>query len=289
VASELGCEATRVVRIDAFATNEVYEVETDGQRLVVKASKMPAALQAEVWACARGAAAGCAAPAIRGVGHLPTEDGMSAFVMSRIAGAPIAAGAAAFREVGISLRRLHDVTLPGFGVLAEASWKPRNDFRLEHDSWLSFLRAICTDVRGLADSCVIAATAAHAAAVAIDVYVDRLAAVEVGSLCHGDLKAAHILVGADVLAGVIDWGDAVVGDPLWDIARYAHRADTASLRLLLEGYDPDRTLADELAWRLPLYSALWMLVDWIVDSRLGNRVDAQLESAMSYLATRGVG
>ena len=100
---------------------------------------------------------------------------------------------------------------------------------------MGFLKGILGDARRLADSYAVAAPLAAAAEAAIDAHAAALAAVEVGSLCHGDLKATHILVDADRLAGVIDWGDAAVGDPLWDIARFAHRADAASVSLLLEG------------------------------------------------------
>ncbi len=54
--------------------------------------------------------------------------------------------------------------------------------------------------------------------------------------------------------------------------------------MLLEGYDPDRAMVDDLAWRVPLYGALWMLVDAIVAHRLGRRVEASLEAVMGYLA-----
>jgi Ser/Thr protein kinase RdoA (MazF antagonist) len=209
---------------------------------------------------------------------------MSAFIMRRVAGGPIVAGHPAFHEVGVGLRRLHDVRLPGFGWLAEASWDERGDFSLLHRSWLGFLQGICGDARSLADSYVVAAPVAEAAAAAIDAHATALAVVEGGSLCHGDLKAAHILVDAGRLAGVIDWGDAVVGDPLWDIARFTHRADGGAVSLLLEGYDPERAMVDELAWRVPLYGVLWMLVDAFVAHRLGRRVDASLEAAMGSLA-----
>src|SRR5438094_2910971 len=145
VASELGCEATRVVRVAAFATNAVYEVDADGRRFVVKASRMHDAVRAEAWACARGADAGCATPAILGLGRLGTDDSMSACIMRRVAGGPIVAGHPALPEVGASLRRLHAVRLPGFGWLAEASWDARGDFSLLHSSWLSFLQGICVD------------------------------------------------------------------------------------------------------------------------------------------------
>src|SRR5262247_847938 len=114
VARELGCEATRVVRVDAFATNAVYEFDADGRRFVVKASTLHDALRAEAWACARGADAGCAAPAILAFGRLDTDDSPSAFIMSRVAGQAIVAGHPALHEVGVGLRRLHDVMLPRF-------------------------------------------------------------------------------------------------------------------------------------------------------------------------------
>jgi hypothetical protein len=83
---------------------------------------------------------------------------------------------------------------------------------------------------------------------------------------------------------VIDWGDAVGGDPLWDIARFVQRTDARSVSLLLEGYDPGRVTVDELAWRVPLYGVLWMLVDAIVDHRLRGRVEVPLEAALGLLA-----
>src|SRR5215475_1909949 len=107
-------------------------------------------------------------PAILGRGRLGTEDSMSAFIMRRVAGGPIVAGHPAFPEVGLGLRRLHDVRLPGFGWLAEASWDERGDFSLLHSSWLGFLKGICGDARRLADRYVVAAPVAEAAAAAID-------------------------------------------------------------------------------------------------------------------------
>jgi Ser/Thr protein kinase RdoA (MazF antagonist) len=178
---------------------------------------------------------------------------------------------------------LHEVRLPGFGWLAQASQDERGEPSLEHGSWLSFLRGVLRDARGLRDDYPAAAAVSEAAA-GIDAHVDALAAVEVGSLCHGDLKPAHVLVDGGRLAGVIDWGDAAFGDPLWDIARFAQRVDAGSISTLLEGYDPERALLDELAWRGPLYGALWMLVDASVDHRLGRRADVPLEKALGYLA-----
>ena len=209
---------------------------------------------------------------------------MCAVIMRRVVGQPIAAGHPAFVEVGADLHRLHGVKMAGFGWLAQASWDESGEFTLGHPSWLSFLQTICDDTRALADSYGLAAAVADAATSTITDHAQTLAAVEVGVLCHGDLKPAHILIDEGHLAGVIDWGDSVVADPWWDIARFAHRADAASVSLLRQGYGlPDPANTEELPWRLPLYEALWMLVDAYVAHGLGHRVDAALQEAMNHL------
>jgi hypothetical protein len=163
---------------------------------------------------------------------------MSAFIMSLVDGVPLAGPHPALREVGVRLRQLHEVRMPGFGSFSDASWDDTGRFALRDASWPGFLGDVVGEIRALAGTCAIAGAVAEAGAGALDDRQGALSEIEVGSLCHGDLKVGHVLVDDDRLAGVIDWGDAVVGDPLWDIARFAHRADAASLSLLLEGYDP---------------------------------------------------
>ena len=279
VTNALGFKPTRIARTYAFATNAVYEVDAEGQSLILKASMNRDALRAEAWACARSAEARFPSPEILtevdGIG----STGMSAFVMRRISGESITPGHAAFRELGAAARRLHEVWLPGFGPLAEASWNQQDEFTLPHATWLGFLKSIASDTRRLADHCVLATPVADALEASFEAHAEALSAVA-GSLCHGDLKANHIFVDGDRLVGVIDWGDAVVADPFWELARYAHRGDAQSLLLLLRGYDPEGSMASDAAWRIPLYGVLWLLVDAIVDHRLGSNVDGLIETAM---------
>jgi aminoglycoside phosphotransferase (APT) family kinase protein len=285
VVEHLGCRASALQRVHAFATNAVYKVEAGGHRLVVKASPMHDALRGEVWACGQGLGAGCPVPAVLGFGRLGSSADISAFIMSLVDGLPLAAPHPVLREVGVRLRRLHEVKGPGFGSLSDASWDDTGRFSLQHGSWRGFLEDLVGEIRALAGSYAMAGGVADAAAGALDARREALAAIEVGSLCHGDLKLGHVLVDEGRLAGVIDWGDAAVGDPVWDIARFAHRADASCLSLLLEGYDPGGALVDDLAWRVPLYGALWMLVDTIVEHRLGSRVGGLLLAAMESLTS----
>ena len=285
VVEHLGCQATAVRRVRAFATNAVYKVEAGGRRLVVKASGMHDALRGEVWACGKGLVAGCPVPSVLGFGRLGSGAGMSAFIMNLVDGLPLAGSHPVLREVGVRLRELHEVRVPGFGCLSDASWDDTGGFSLRNDSWRGFLEGVVGEVRALAGSYAVAGAVADAVADTVDARGEALAAVEVGSLCHGDLKVGHVFVDDGRLAGIIDWGDAVVGDPVWDVARFANRADASSLSLLLEGYDPGGVLVDELAWRVPLYGALWQLVDAIVDHRLGGRAHGSLLAAMESLTS----
>lgn len=279
-AAILGSTPTRVERIDAFASNHVFEIDTGGNAYIAKASRLHDALSSEVWACIRGTALG--APRVLAVTRLG-RDGCSVVLMERLPGYPMPADHPAHREVGARLRRLHETKVPGFGWLANAPWNAQGDPAPEHASWLAFIARILDEAHELTRASPLAAAVVQATAAAVARQAEELVAVTHASLCHGDLKAAHLLCENARLSGVIDWGDAVLADPLWDLARFAHRADAGSTRLMIEGYRPDRSTADALDRRIPLYGALWNLVDATVDLRLGLSVDATVSAARRAL------
>lgn len=79
-------------------------------------------------------------------------------------------------------------------------------------------------------------------AAALDVLETRFA-VDAGerkalrALVHGDIAGAHLLVDADgALAGVIDFGDAIVGDPALDFAGLLNDAPRSFLERVLAHY-----------------------------------------------------
>lgn len=78
---------------------------------------------------------------------------------------------------------------------------------------------------------------------------------------HGDLQPAHVFVTDDnKVAGVIDWGDAGVGDPHYDLAVLTV-GHTERLEALIAGYDADvdvERIRGYWSWRR-LGSVRWMI------------------------------
>lgn len=90
------------------------------------------------------------------------------------------------------------------------------------------------------------------------------------SILHADLSPGHVLVDPETreLTGIIDWGDAVVGDPARDFIFMYEDWGTAFLQAALGGYTDDPAgaarlhvavlrhwLADQLDWTLSAWSA----------------------------------
>ncbi|HEY5070537.1 MAG TPA: aminoglycoside phosphotransferase family protein [Caulobacteraceae bacterium] len=100
----------------------------------------------------------------------------------------------------------------------------------------------------------------------MDRFYDQLAAAKPPPrelLIHGDVTDDHLLLaaGGERLAGLIDFGDACVGDPAYDLAYFfAYGEDTA--RHLVARYDPpgaDRTILDRARRQFTRYciDQLW--------------------------------
>jgi aminoglycoside phosphotransferase (APT) family kinase protein len=119
------------------------------------------------------------------------------------ASASAAAPPAAWTAAGALARRVHDASPPA-GL---RSW-----FALEGlASWIDSMRDWL-----LQETCIAPGLVSARAAFAHE-HLDHRAVELV--FTHGDLQAEHVLVGDHgTIAGVIDWGDAGLGDPLYDLA-----------------------------------------------------------------------
>jgi aminoglycoside phosphotransferase (APT) family kinase protein len=83
--------------------------------------------------------------------------------------------------------------------------------------------------------------------------------------CHNDVRDDHVFVGGDGrVTGLIDWGDAVLGDPSLDLATVSTDFGDAVLARLVAAYDAPlapgweervrfvarRRMVEDLAWRV---------------------------------------
>lgn len=129
-------------------------------------------------------------------------------------------GASVARQLGQVMRRVHALPPP-----AGRTW--------ERD-WLGHLRARCAGQhreRGMLPEHLVEQIPAYLAEPS-----------EVRRVVHADLHAHHVFVDGGRLIGVIDWGDAFLADPYYDLPALhllTFRGDKNLLRAFLDGYGWD--------------------------------------------------
>jgi aminoglycoside phosphotransferase (APT) family kinase protein len=98
---------------------------------------------------------------------------------------------------------LHALPVAAFGTALEAAGQARNDFSL--DAYLAMMRQWIADARldGLVPG--------------LDWLLTQRPAAVPPVICHGDLHPFNILVVADRITGVIDWGGVAIADPALDL------------------------------------------------------------------------
>lgn len=118
-----------------------------------------------------------------------------------------------------SLRALRDLRLPGVGF---GSFNGNGD--AAHDTWSDWLRAAVTEdgegrLAGWRDALAAVPGAMARFEAGVERFTELAAACpELRQVAHTDLGAGNTLVSDGRISGIIDWGNAVAGDPLYDIA-----------------------------------------------------------------------
>lgn len=170
-----------------------------------------------------------------------------AIALSAVPGEPLAtlgvesnASPLAWRAAGAIARAIHDRPRPPW-----PGWT-RDDYVRHLDRECSWLVG-----NGVVDGATVEAVRSNAegALVSTD-----------STFIHGDLQAAHVLVDGDIVTGVIDWEDAEVGDPHYDIAVLTVGHDE-HLDDVLTGYGADLDVDVIRAWHAyrRLVSVRWMI------------------------------
>ena len=240
------------------ADNEVLAARTTEVRdLIVKVPRRPAhRYGTAAWAAA--ALAECGVPAPRVLWH-GAWDGGAACVETRCPGIALTgtpgrldtAGTVisehvrqAARHAGSLLRRVHAVTVSGYGQLTEDGTGPHP----------SLEGSVLPGLAARPD----AGPAGGLAACARQLVAGNLWRLRDPGphLLLGDCAARHIFhdPGTGQVTGFIDLESARGGDPLADLAGFSVREHPGLTRALLEGYFPGGATGDQ-AWALTLHRA----------------------------------
>ena len=242
-ATEVACTPLK-----GLAGGSSFALSADDDRFVLKAGDA-VAVQAEAWACRTACAVGVPAPVVVDVGE---QDGRPFVLLRWIVGEPMDTPGAAVEVAGAALRGVHEVEGQGFGWLFEGGiedGEPRGAFA----TWLDAVLAM-SDTSRIEAAGLVPIGTGDRLRVALESQRPALEAVTTARFLHGDVHLRHLLRKEAHLVGIIDWGDAAFGDPLFDFGRF-RRCGQPALAQLAAGYglkvDPDD------AELIELYCCVW--------------------------------
>ncbi len=165
--------------------------------------------------------------------------------------------------LGQYVARLGDIQLDGFGRFDEKQVIQGNLVGTKK-SFPDYIE-VCLDedLRFIADSGQITVKIATSLRKLFDQY-RRVMDVPKGSLVHHDLADHNFMHVGDRIIGIFDWENAVVGDPVLDLASCATWTTHFPREVkLLEGYRSVRALPDHFQKKMQIYrlrTMIWKMV-----------------------------
>lgn len=233
-----GTPPTSVERIEGGLSNEVYVCRSGGTGVVVRIARVREPhFEQERWAIEMARARGIPVPDVLLIVHEPHGDGVLSVCVERfVPGVSLGAlarrrgpdhpvVAAATRQAGAVLARLHDVPTRGFGSLDSAGRGPLTE-------WAAVLAFRADAIPADAPPEIRRALAALEAG-------RPLLASAPARLLHFDYEPGHILVdrASGEIACVLDFEEARGGDPAYDLTQWDVFHDVyAPVAPLLAGY-----------------------------------------------------
>ena len=250
-------DQTQVTPIATGLESDVYQIAIGGIDLVLKVRHPDGKQQYEfeAFAYTNMAMEGAMVPQVMYV----DDDSL---VMTQLAGDEMDDPSELFHDQGLfasaaaDLVRCHDIKLPGFGTAT----KMNASFVGINGSWRDYLDSM----KQTLDSLVPVGTLSDTDIQLLKSFWSSTLpymTLEEGSLIHGDFAMSAIFVDDTTYTGIIDFGDAFIGDPLMDLAYFRFKEVTKPYGqdiydLLVDEY---RKTADRLIDEKPI---LFYMVYW---------------------------
>jgi aminoglycoside phosphotransferase (APT) family kinase protein len=170
------------------------------------------------------------------------------------------------RAVGAALKMIHALEGEGAGPVVEVSGDAASG---RFDRWWNFVRhrleehvSHCVAAGGL--------TPGEASRVVGEFEAAPLCGSEpTNCLLHGDPGPANVLLVAEGGAVLLDWEDALIGDPVFDLASAALFHPERRWPALFEGYGVDPFECDDFRWRFWIYALRIALARTVMRDRFG--------------------
>jgi len=217
----------------------------------------------EAWACQRARELGAPAPRV-----LATDLGRETYprnfiIVEKVGGVPLASANVdpeerhrLVREAGWAIHAVHEIGIPGFGSLLDATYLRNAQVQGEYDSWEEYVDVVLeSTIPALRGGGVIDDAGADRINRVVADHAEYLDLGPVGHLLHGTFDPGRVLVDEGQLTGIVDFGERSSGDPAWDLSGFLI-GNTAEMRHLLEGYEPDKHRAAAFEVTIPLYGGV---------------------------------
>jgi aminoglycoside phosphotransferase len=262
-------------------SSNAFFVDLDDQTVVVKFAAHGRSVLAEAWAYQMAAAQGIRVPKV-----LATRSDPEVVAVECLAGASLWSderrggdNSRAWQQVGADMRALHEINVAGFGPLKSGVGGCTG----RSETWSSFVRFAREEgIRKLVDSEVLESRVGGILESRYDEAVTELHRCSDGRLLHGDMEGGHILVADGQYQGIIDFDQAQVGDPRWDLARVPLWDGDVALDAVLDGYGRDTLGPGDREVLLPLY-----LLAFVIHHAAQFADRGQLADARAHLAQAG--
>lgn len=275
IRKELGCEAGEIVVAPCGGCDSiVLEASSGAKSAFVKVSLQAddGSLRVEKWAHGFARRLGVPAARVLGSGQVVGNQPREYLITERVEGLPLsgfalppAEVAAIMAKAETILSRLHAVRADGYGPVDADRLIRQGCITGRLKTWEDAVR---DRVDGALDFLVRNHVLKRQTAISVSrslvAHGDLLSYGARGSLLHGDFHAGHIFVNeiGHKVSGVVDLGNVMVGDPLWDRATFIVMSKTPTLETgyQLDSYAGREGDTDMVQLKLLMYCACQIVV-----------------------------